>query len=109
MMKSFKIAVTAFLITAGVIKGAPALAAQPIENVSIVRTADLDLNSQSGRAALDHRLVNAATEVCGTASSADLVGSNQVRACRANVLAKARNDGSQLASRGAPIAVVAAR
>ena len=108
-MKSFKIALTAFVITAGVIKAAPVVAAPPVENVSIVRTADLDLTSKTGRAALDHRLVNAATEVCGTASSADLIGSNEVRTCRANVLAKARSKGSQLASRGAPIAVVAAR
>jgi UrcA family protein len=109
MIKTFKIALTAFLISAGVIKGAPVLAAPPIQNVSIVRTADLDLNSQAGRAALDHRLVTAAADVCGTASNADLVGSNKVRACRADVLAKARGEGAQLAARGGPIAVVAAR
>ena len=57
MDKSFKIALTAFLITAGVIKGAPALAAQPIENVSIVRTADLDLTRKAGRIALDQLAV----------------------------------------------------
>jgi UrcA family protein len=108
MDKSFKIALTAFLITAGVIKGAPALAAQPIENVSIVRTADLDLTRKAGRIALDHRLASAAAEVCGTASNADLVGSNEVRECRADVLTKARADTAQLASRGS-IAVVAAR
>jgi UrcA family protein len=108
MDKSFKIALTAFLITAGVIKGAPALAAQPIENVSIVRTADLDLTRKAGRIALDHRLASAAAEVCGTASNADLVGSNEVRECWADVLTKARADTAQLASRGS-IAVVAAR
>lgn len=108
-MNSVKIALKAFVITAGVIKGAPVVAQPAVANVSIVRTADLDLSSKAGQTALEHRLVTAATEVCGTASNADLVGSNQVRACRADVLAKARNDGSQLASRGAPIAVVAAR
>ena len=108
MMKTFKIALTAFLITAGAIKGAPALAEPaPLQNVSIVRTADLDLNSKAGRTALDHRLVTAAYEVCGTASDADLAGKNEVRACRADVLAKARADGEQLASRGAPILVAA--
>jgi UrcA family protein len=109
MDKSFKIALTAFLITAGGIKGAPALAASPTENVSIVRTADLDLTSKAGRAALDRRLATAAADVCGTASNADLVGSNKVRECRADVLAKARADTAQLASRGGSIAVVAAR
>ena len=107
-MKTFKIALTAFVISAGVIKLAPALAetASP-QNVSIVRTADLDLTSKAGRSALDHRLVTAAYEVCGTASDADLAGKNEVRACRADVLAKARADGEQLASRGAPILVAA--
>jgi UrcA family protein len=108
MMKTFKIALTAFLITAGVIEGAPALA-EPVspQNVSIVRTADLDLTSKAGRSALDHRLVTAAYDVCGTASDVDLAAKNQVRACRADVLAKARTDGQQLASRGAPILVAA--
>jgi len=107
-MKTFKIALTAFVISAGVIKGAPALAeAASPQNVSIVRTADLDLNSKAGRTALDHRLVTAAYEVCGAASDVDLAGKNEVRACRADVLAKARADGQQLASRGAPILVAA--
>ena len=108
MIKTFKIALTAFVISAGVIKAAPALAetASP-QNVSIVSTADLDLSSKAGRNALDHRLVTAAYEVCGAASDADLAGKNEVRACRADVLAKARADGQQLASRGAPILVAA--
>ena len=108
MMKTFKIALTAFVISAGVIKGAPALAeTASTQNVSIVRTADLDLTSKAGRNALDHRLVTAAYEVCGSASDVDLAGKNEVRACRADVLAKARADGQQLASRGAPILVAA--
>ena len=107
-MKTFKIALTAFVISAGVIKGAPALAeTASAQNVSIVRTADLDLTSKAGRNALDHRLVTAAYEVCGSASDVDLAGKNEVRACRADVLAKARADGQQLASRGAPILVAA--
>ena len=109
-MKTFKIVLTSFVITAGLIKGAPALAENvSAQNVSIVHTADLDLSSKAGRSVLDHRLVTAAFEVCGTPSDADLAGKNQVRACRANVLAKARADGNQLASRGAPIRVAAGR
>ena len=109
MNTSLKIAIGSFLAAAAVIKGAPALAepAQP-QNVSIVRTADLDLSSEAGRAQLDHRLVTAAYEVCGEASDVDLSGKNAVRACRTNVLAKARSEGQRLASRGAAI-IVAAR
>ncbi|HKP33884.1 MAG TPA: UrcA family protein [Sphingomicrobium sp.] len=110
MNKTLKITLTAFLITAGVIKGAPALA-QPAaaQNVTIVHTTDLDLSSQAGRSALDHRLVVAAFEVCGTASDADLTGKNKVRACRSDVLAKARAQTDQIASRGGSILIAAAR
>jgi UrcA family protein len=109
MTKTLKITLTAFLITAGLIKGAPALAAPTAaQNVSIVHTTDLDLSSQAGRNALDHRLVVAAFEVCGTASDVDLAGKNKVRACRSDVLAKARAQGDQIASRGGSI-VIAAR
>src|SRR5512133_3711882 len=97
-MTTFKIVLTSFLVTAAVIKGAPALAEPAAaQNVSIVHTSDLDLSTAAGRAALNHRLVTAAFEVCGTASDVDLAGKNRVRACRADVLAKARADGEQLA------------
>jgi len=109
MNKTLKITLTAFLITAGLIKGAPALAeAAAAQNVSIVHTTDLDLSTQTGRNALDHRLVVAAFEVCGTASDVDLAGKNKVRACRSDVLAKARAQSDQVASRGESI-VIAAR
>ncbi|MFL6760887.1 UrcA family protein [Sphingomonas sp.] len=109
-MKTFKITLSVFLVTAALIKGAPALAqAAPVQNFSIVRTADLDLSSGVGRAALDHRLVTAAYEVCGTPSDADLVGKNAARACRADVLATARAESAQLASRGSSILIAAAR
>jgi UrcA family protein len=109
-MKTFKITLTAFLVTAALIKGAPVLAeSTPVQNFSIVRTADLDLTSASGRAQLDHRIVAAAYEVCGTPSDADLVGKNAARACRVDVLATARAESGQLASRGSSILIAAAR
>jgi len=100
MKQSLKIIATSALVTAALIKGAPTMAetVQP-QNVSIVHTNDLDLSSKAGRSALDHRLVIAAYDVCGTASDVDLAGKNQVRACRADVLAKARADIQELASR----------
>jgi UrcA family protein len=108
-MSAIRIILASALITTAAIKAVPALA-EPVAqdlNVSIVRTADLDLSTETGRRALDHRLVNAAREVCGTASDVDLAGQNKVRACRDNVLTDARAKGNQLASRGATITVAA--
>jgi UrcA family protein len=109
-MTTLKITLSAFLITAGLITGAPTIAQPaPAQNVSIVHTTDLDLSTKAGRDALDHRLVLAAYDVCGTASNVDLAGKNKVRACRTDVLAKARSESEQLASRGGPIFVAAGR
>lgn len=109
-MSAIRIIIASALITTAAIKAVPALAA-PVAgqdvNVSIVRTADLDLSTERGRNALDHRLLKAAREVCGTASDVDLAGQNKVRACRQNVLADARAKGDQLASRGTAITIAA--
>jgi UrcA family protein len=107
MKKPFLIILSSALATGAVIKAAPALA-EPVKAVSVVRTADLDLSTNSGRKALDHRLVIAVQEVCGTASDVDLAGKNAVRQCRTDALGKARARGEQLASRGEGI-VVASR
>ena len=114
MTKAFQIAATAFLITAAAIKAAPALAepVAPQFNVSHVQTADLDLGSPNGQRALDVRLAHAAREVCGTASDIDLVGQNDVRKCRVDVLANAHAQRDHLlaaAGRGAVIAITNAR
>jgi UrcA family protein len=104
------IAAGSFLATATLIKAAPAIAEPAAaQNVSIVSTADLDLSTAAGRARLDHRLVTAAYEVCGTASDVDLAGQNDARECRADVLEKARAQSQMLASRGASIRIAAAR
>ena len=109
MKQTLKIMAASFFVTAALIKATPLPAeASPAQNVSIVHTADLDLSSKAGRDVLEHRLVNAAIDVCGTASDVDLAGKNKVRACRADVLARARAEGEQLASRGVPIKVAAA-
>jgi UrcA family protein len=110
MTSILKIAATAFLITSGVAGGAPALAQDVTQpNVSIVQTSDLNLSTNAGRAALDHRLLVAATDVCGIASDADLVGKSKVRACLSEVLTKAHAQSVQLASRGNSILIAAAR
>ena len=112
MKKAIQIALVSALITIGVIKAAPALAEAPATqtNISLVRTADLDLRSAEGQRKLDRRLAQAASEVCGTASDADVAGKNYVRKCRDETLAKARGQREAiLARRSAVIAVTAAR
>ena len=115
-MKAIHIILTAFAITTGVIKTAPALAESSAPataiNVSFVRTADLDLGSSAGQRKLDQRLANAAREVCGTASDADLEGKNDVRQCREMTLAKAKGQRDAVltaAGRDVSIAVTASR
>jgi UrcA family protein len=88
MNKTAKIILSSFLITAGVIKGAPALAEPAQSATYIVRTADLDLHSAAGQRTLDHRLTIAIAEVCGSPSDADLVGKNAASACRTETRAK---------------------
>ena len=87
-MNTTKIILSSFLITAGLLKGAPALAEQVQSATYVVRTADLDLNSAAGQRTLDHRLTIAIAEVCGTPSDADLAGKNQANACRTETRAK---------------------
>ena len=110
------IALASALITAGAIRAAPALA-EPASGevqtyVSYVKTADLDLASQSGQRTLDRRVAQAAREVCGTPSDVDLVGQNNARECRADAIAKATGEREALlsaAKRGAAVAITASR
>lgn len=115
-MKAINIILTSFVIATGVIKAAPALAestSPAIElNVSLVRTADLDLGSSDGQRKLDQRLANAAREVCGTASDVDIEGKNDVRKCRDLTIANAKGQRDlalAAAGRDATIAVTASR
>ena len=112
MKNAFVIALASALITTAAIKAAPAHAqdtGSAETNVSRVRTADLDLSSQTDRRKLDQRLAQAARQVCGTASDADVAGKNDVRKCRDETLAKARAQvETVVASRGV-LAVTASR
>lgn len=95
----------------GALLAAPAAAQIPVqpEPVQTVSYSDLDLRTDAGRAALDRRIAAAVIEACGTASSADPQGQNEVRRCRAEtldsvaakrdtILAAARANGTVLAS-----------
>ena len=113
MKQAIYIALASALITTAAIKAAPAIAQEPAAsetNISRVQTYDLDLGSEAGRRKLEQRLARAAREVCGTASDVDVEGKNEVRKCRVETLAKAREQGETLvAARGGVIAVTAAR
>jgi UrcA family protein len=109
MKKGLLIALASGLATAALIKAAPALAEPARQNVAVVATADLDLSSNAGRSELEHRLAKAAYEVCGSASDADLAGKNDVRACRAEVLAKARARTQELAAGQTTVVLAASR
>ena len=110
------IALASALITAGALRAAPALA-EPASGeiqtyVSYVKTADLDLVSQSGQRTLDRRVAQAAREVCGVPSDVDLVGQNKARECREDAIAKASSDRDAVlaaAKRGAVVAITASR
>ena len=109
MKQTLKIIAVSALATAAAIKAVPAFSEPaPPPAVSIVHTADLDLSTAAGRNALDHRLVTAAYDVCGTASDVDLAGKNAVRHCRTGVLSKARSNALQIASRAADGSILVA-
>jgi len=78
-------------------------AAANTTSTRIVRYADLDLGSATGRARLDQRLQAAARDLCGTAAHGDLAGASAVRDCRVATLAQVARPGA------APIAVAGAR
>ena len=98
-----------FLATLLALTATPALAEPPVIATATVQTADLDLSSQAGQAALDHRLSQAVKEVCGTASDVDIAGKNEVRRCRVDTLANlaAERDQRVAAASGSPIKVAA--
>jgi UrcA family protein len=98
-----------FIATLLAFTATPALAEPPVTITSTVQTADLDLSSKAGQSTLDHRLSLAAKEVCGTASDADIAGKNDVRNCRAEVLASVATDRDQriAAASDQPIEVAA--
>lgn len=87
-------------------------ALQPVTATSIVKTADLDLATESGQRQLDLRIAQAAREVCGEGSSVDLEGRNSARACRDETIALANSQREQLltaARSGSRIVVASAR
>ena len=98
-----------FIATLLAFSATPALAQPPVTATSIVQTADLDLSTARGQRALDLRLSQAATEVCGTGSPSDLAGQNEIRRCRVETVSSlsAERDQRIAAASGSPIQVAA--
>ena len=111
-MRNITIFALAAIASATTITPTVAQAAEPAAVTSIVHTADLDLSSNAGQRALDRRIFRAASDVCGTASEADLAGKNAVRRCRVDTVAQAKAQREQLlaaAKPARPIVVASAR
>ena len=89
MKKPFLIILSSALATGAVIKAAPALA-EPVKRLASSRLPTWICPTDSEQKTIDHRLVIAVQEVCGTASDVDLAGKNAVRQCRTDALGKAR-------------------
>ena len=98
-----------FLATLLAFSATPALAQPPINAISTVETADLDLSTAKGQRALDLRLSQAVKEVCGTGSPADLAGQNEIRRCRVETVSSLSDERDQriAAASGSPIQVAA--
>jgi UrcA family protein len=114
MKQSILYALFSALITAAFLTGAPAFAQTRggETQVSLVSTADLDIGTESGRQKLQQRIAQAARDVCGTASDSDLKGSNDVRKCRDEAIARVSGQRDALiaaSERGSTIAVTATR
>jgi UrcA family protein len=86
--------------------------AEPVERTQIVSYSDLDLSRSSDVRRLDGRIGRAISQVCGTASEADLEGRNEVRRCRALVresLSAERDQALAAAREPAQVAIAARR
>jgi len=105
------ITIVAVLVTAAF--AAPPAAAQhaaPARSIA-VGYADLDLGTERGRRMLDLRIAHAVAGACGEASSADLRGQNEVRACRVALRdqAAAQREVALASVRRSGVAALAAR
>ena len=81
--------------------GSPA-SAEPVRAATTVSTAGLDLTTSEGVRSLDLRIAHAASDLCGTPSSADARGRVKAADCRAQARADAgtaRNRAVALAAR----------
>ena len=74
--------IIASIAAATLLIGTPALAQDSAKSVK-VRTADLDLSSNQGRAKLNRRIAAAVESVCGSYASASSYEERDIARCRA--------------------------
>lgn len=92
---------------AAALMSAPALSAPQASQISVhVRTSDLNLATKAGQRALDGRLAMAVVAVCGMPADFSAQESNELSACRADVLKSAQGQVQSAKSR-LPVAVAA--
>ena len=88
-MKTILALALTFAAAAASLPAAPAAAqGVPAQTTLAVSYADLDLTTEAGIRTLDRRILSAVQQACGPASAFDLAGTNRVRACRADALAR---------------------
>jgi UrcA family protein len=89
-MTRFVARMTAALALAGAVISSPAYARIDSDAKSVtVKTADLNLSAEAGRAVLTRRIKHAAEIVCGRAYPADVRATMETRACRTDAVANA--------------------
>jgi UrcA family protein len=93
----FKLVAT-FAIAAATL-ATPALARNPGAKTVAVRTADLDLSSPAGRAALHRRIASATETVCGSYGSANRDEADEISRCRVKVRDQVTTQVAALADR----------
>jgi len=108
MKRTFTLAAIAAAAAASL---SPALAQEtPADRTHVVSFADLDLSRKADVRRLDRRIALAVEDVCGSASSADPAGRNDVRRCRVETTARLTSERERaISSRGRPDILVAAR
>lgn len=89
MKTLFILSAVAASLTASIASSPAAAQAPAAGERVIVSYADLDLNSQSGVRTLNRRILSAVQAACGTASDADLRGTNAINECRSTTFAQA--------------------
>lgn len=85
-----------FVGLAGLAMSVPGMAGQ---NSAVVHTSDLNLNSQTGRDALDRRIIRAANSICVVRGDRSLTEFRESRRCSAGAIAGAHGQIAVVASR----------
>ncbi len=81
----------AYALASGLLATASIAPANAQEMTRVVSYADLDLTQAAGVHALENRVRDAVSQVCGDANIRDLPAYNEMKACRASAMDRARS------------------